>query len=293
MSHTRKAGLGDHFNAIEKSYLHIDHSYAQQDKSDVHTNHPYAEQAIPTGCKRQNTTPTTPQTTAGKYARLSHTNEQVLPAITNGIQRTCGCTQYIFIANLFGIEATTLARHPPIAHLSFPQPINNELSNNGLFSYKVKGDGNCFFRSVSKFFFGHEEFHGHIRRSIVSFMEQHHEYFSTFSPVEIPFEEYIQTMHSTAGNFNSWAGDTEIFALATMLQINVYVYFDFFGKSKWSEFNPFFEIQSTFPVPYITMIHSMGNHYEVIKPINFCICKPPHPFLKMQLEMLVTGGLHS
>lgn len=84
----------------------------------------------------------------------------------------------------------------------------------------VTGDGNCYFRCLSLYFFGTEDFHSQIRKTIVDFMITHINVFSRDiheSNRCLTVNEYINSMSLTNGVLNSWATDIEIEVTATKL----------------------------------------------------------------------------
>ena len=95
------------------------------------------------------------------------------------------------------------------------------LRENGRKVHKVKADGNCLFRSMSYELFKTEEHQFKVRNNLVWLISCNREEFSKFLlPVNCPtISEHIRTMSL----LNTWGTHVELIALATLLQIPVYI----------------------------------------------------------------------
>ena len=100
----------------------------------------------------------------------------------------------------------------------------------------IKGDGNCFFRSISYIITGCEEQHEFVRRTILIHMRAFgHLLFLWLNGRTIDnVEEYIQL--SGMENYGTWATDVEMFALSHLLGICLYTFDERY--SKWSRYSP-------------------------------------------------------
>ena len=185
------------------------------------------------------------------------------------------CFEFDVHGLAFGISNNDLQLHPPTTVLDGRHDISSLLHENRA-AYSTRGDGNCFFRSVSKFFFGHEEFHEQIRASLVNFMRDHPNIFSSFTDQN--FEIYLQEKSCTEGGRSTWGTHTEIFALATKLQCQVYVFTEYGGRYQWTLFSPLFACDTFVQIPYVSILH-LGDHYETIRNLDFCLCSNPPPKL--------------
>ena len=85
----------------------------------------------------------------------------------------------------------------------------------------VKADGNCLFLSMSYELFKTEKHHFKVRNNLVWLISCNREEFSKFLlPVNCPtISEHIRTMSLP----NTWGTHVELIALATVLQIPVYI----------------------------------------------------------------------
>ena len=97
----------------------------------------------------------------------------------------------------------------------------------------IRGDGNCFFRSLSYIITGSEEQHESVRLAIVRHMRAfghllhlHHDNRS--------IDEYIHI--SKMDESSTWATQVEMFALTHLLGICLYVYSEHFGR--WNKYDP-------------------------------------------------------
>ncbi|KAK3104116.1 hypothetical protein FSP39_024549 [Pinctada imbricata] len=96
-------------------------------------------------------------------------------------------------------------------------------------------DGNCFFRCISYYITGSEDHHFIIRRKLVSHMLANQNVMKTLMPQDRTLQNYIYS--SRMGCDGTWATDTEIHAMAHMLQTNIYTY-SLHGTSwKWLKFS--------------------------------------------------------
>ena len=144
----------------------------------------------------------------------------------------------------------------------------------------VTGDGNCYFRCLSRHFLGTEDFHVPIRETIVNFMITHMDVFSRDihqSNRRLTVNEYIHNMLLTNGSLSSWATDIEIEATATLLQIPIYVLGRWGHNIAWQKFRPRFPLEKPFRCSYITLLNT-GDHYMLARSslaLCNCLCVPP------------------
>ena len=141
----------------------------------------------------------------------------------------------------------------------------------------IKGDGNCFFRALSKVVYGAQGFYDEIRQAVVDVMEKHPKRFEQFA--DQPMKDHISDMRLD----KMWATQTDIYAAATLLQRDIYILSPDQRKDdsyKWLLFSPQFRYSSDIGncSCYITLCHTHGNHYDRIAPIEgSCNCdlSPP------------------
>lgn len=141
----------------------------------------------------------------------------------------------------------------------------------------IKGDGNCFFRALSKVVYCAQGFYDEMRQAVVDVLEKHPKRFEQFA--DEPMKEHIANMRLD----KTWATQTEIYAAATLLQRDVFILSPDQSKSdsyRWLLFSPQFRYSSDIECCpcYLTLCHTHGNHYDRIAPIDGkCNCDLPPP----------------
>uniref|UniRef100_A0A914QLL4 OTU domain-containing protein n=1 Tax=Panagrolaimus davidi TaxID=227884 RepID=A0A914QLL4_9BILA len=91
------------------------------------------------------------------------------------------------------------------------------------------GDGNCAFRALSRLFTGVERFHWQIRLKIYEYISQHGHLIYGIRSANIAYEnnlkfQRLSKMKPRPVNQDLYAGNDDFFALADMLDANVYTY---------------------------------------------------------------------
>lgn len=141
----------------------------------------------------------------------------------------------------------------------------------------IRGDGNCFFRALSKAVYGAQGFYDEIRQGVVDVMEKHPKRFEQFA--DEPIDQHIAKMRVD----KTWATQTEIYAAATLLQRDIFILSPDQRKAdlyRWLLFKPQFRYSSDFECCrcYFTLCHTHGNHYDRIAPLEgSCNCDLPPP----------------
>ena len=138
--------------------------------------------------------------------------------------------------------------------------------------HKIRGDGNCLFRAMSKFCVGTELSHNDVRHSIVAFMKlpKNCDIFARqfgFGPnlVYKSVLNYIQrTRIDKEGTFGT---DTEIIVFATMIQANVKVFSCTY--SNWHCYRPAFFNNSCLSSNETFSLHIIHEH------LHYDLCVPP------------------
>lgn len=127
----------------------------------------------------------------------------------------------------------------------------------------ISGDGNCFFRSLSKEVFGTERFHKWIRNQIVDYMKQRPTLFSLFIDGTETIDEHLEKMRSD----KVWATTAEIFAAATFLGMDIYLFTPVIHQQyEWFHFRPLREVKhERF---YVTMCHTGAEHFDRVVVID-------------------------
>lgn len=140
----------------------------------------------------------------------------------------------------------------------------------------IRGDGNCFFRALSKVIYGSQSFYNDIRQAVVDVLEIHPKKFEAFT--DGPMSEHIKKMRED----KTWATQTEIYAAATLLNRDIYILSpDQTGdRYRWLLFKPQFRYNYSVGgcKCYITLCHTHGNHYDrIASSKSKCNCglRPP------------------
>ena len=128
----------------------------------------------------------------------------------------------------------------------------------------IRGDGNCFFRSISFALTGNEDHHLEVRKCVVEHILFLGDKIKSFLQANHTAKSYIKNSNMTKSGI--WASEVEIFATAHLLKTDIYIY----GKSgktfSWLKFSAAF-IDSTVVSSdkAIYLNHTNGNHYDVVK----------------------------
>ena len=77
----------------------------------------------------------------------------------------------------------------------------------------VRGDGNCFYRCLSRSFYGHEDNHGKIRKETVDFIRPNTKHFKMM--LDEPVSKHLH------GRRESWATEMEIMAASALYGANI------------------------------------------------------------------------
>lgn len=155
----------------------------------------------------------------------------------------------------------------------------------------IRGDGNCFFRAISKVIYGSETCHSELRQAVVDLLEKHPKEFEQF--VDGSVHEHIKSMRK----LGTWATQTEIYVAATLIQRDIYVLSpDHTGDVyRWLLFSPQFDYKesSVYDPCYLTLCHTNGNHYDrIVAMEEKCNCDvPPPQMMGVQGEVDLTDDI--
>ncbi|XP_061189411.1 uncharacterized protein LOC133197408 [Saccostrea echinata] len=155
----------------------------------------------------------------------------------------------------------------------------------------IRGDGNCFFRAISKVIYGSETCHSELRQAVVDLLEKYPREFEQF--IDGSVHEHIKSMRK----LGTWATQTEIYLAATLIQREIYVLSpDHTGDVyRWLLFSPQFVYKesSVYDPCYLTLCHTNGNHYDRIVAIKKkCNCDvPPPQMMGVQGEVDLTDDI--
>ena len=144
----------------------------------------------------------------------------------------------------------------------------------------IRGDGNCFFRALSKVIYGSESSHQELRQAVVDLIEKYPREFEQFLDNGTSVHDHIVSMRQAG----TWGTQVEIYAAATLLQRDIYVLSpDHTGECyRWLLFSPRFSYPEadTYDKCYITLCHTNGNHYDrIASKSGGCNCGIESPAL--------------
>lgn len=163
----------------------------------------------------------------------------------------------------------------------------------------IRGDGNCLFRAISKELYGTEDYHVDCRQEVCNLIEEYPNVFNQYID-GADVARHVEQMRV----LGTWATTCEIYAVATLLQRQVYVLapsptMDSSQPSAdyhWLLFSPRPVSRSSTSSAsystadgssntkpnrcYVTLCHTNSNHYDRIAPISAqCNCQIPPPEL--------------
>ena len=123
----------------------------------------------------------------------------------------------------------------------------------------VEGDGNCFFRCLSKAMYGREDEHREVRGKIVKYMKENEDVYKEYTGPE--FDKHIENMAHSTGGEEIWATEAEILAANECYEIDIFVYTKTGVRSEWHRFARNGECQHK--RKYIKLLHT-GSHYKLV-----------------------------
>ncbi|XP_073667604.1 uncharacterized protein [Paramisgurnus dabryanus] len=120
----------------------------------------------------------------------------------------------------------------------------------------IKGDGNCFYRSIAHAVCGNEDKHLKIRRAVVKHLEANSSKFVRYLREEYrSVKDYLTQCRMYYSG--SWATEIDIFCTADLLKINIFT----FNDDRWNVHTP---TGHSFTENAIYLNHCNSNHYEVV-----------------------------
>ena len=160
-----------------------------------------------------------------------------------------------------------------------------ELASSGRTLDLIVGDGNCFFRALSKELLGDQQFHQNLRHIIVNFILNNSLMFQSLlrSPENENDTITIENHCTRMLQQGEFATEMEIQAVATFLQVPFYLYTKCPPHTTWIWYryvpavlsdNAYSYMKSrNFPLPtpanyHIEMCHTGLIHFDRIIPIN-------------------------
>lgn len=144
-----------------------------------------------------------------------------------------------------------------------PEPFNIPILLTQPFATeKIRGDGNCWFRSLSVCITGSESSHLAVRKRLCEYMAIDDRVQGYVGSLNI--KQYIKQQKMM--NNRTWATDTEIFASALMLETDIYV----FLNGEWQHFSKTGRLSNKPDkferCVYINNVSSC--HYEVVRSVH-------------------------
>lgn len=95
----------------------------------------------------------------------------------------------------------------------------------------IRGDGNCFFRSLSYLMYETEIHHPGIRHKVVKEMAAHRNEYSPF--IDGNVEDHLVNMSFEDGRLSSWATEAEIFAASSCFKVDIFVRLSDHTDAQW------------------------------------------------------------
>lgn len=138
----------------------------------------------------------------------------------------------------------------------------------------ISGDGNCFFRALSKEISGVEKHHVSYRNKIVDLIETKPLHYIKFLDDNESIEEHVDKMRMN----KVWATTAEVFAAAQFTGETIYLFTPVINKKyQWYHFKPTKSPKND--KSYILLCHTEGTHFDRIVPCDqFDNTDYPPPF---------------
>lgn len=188
--------------------------------------------------------------------------------------------------------------HPTPSYPIYEQ-LKIQLSKENRVIDYIRGDGNCFFRTLSKELYRTEKYHKALRSLIVDLIATNRSCFTQFIDGG-DVQAHVEKM----GEENTWATTCEIYAAATLFQRDIYMLTPDQSNLhyKWLLFKPLFKLPlnsdcglTSLPQNkkledpcYLTVCNTNGNHYDRVVPDHGgCNCFLPAPHLEGQSGSVV------
>ena len=132
--------------------------------------------------------------------------------------------------------------------------------------FKIKGDGNCFFRALSYIITGRQTYHVVLRKKIIDHMRIIENLLQPH--LSSSLSDYLN--NSQVANESVWATDVEIFSACSLLETDIYVYTKVGQGCKWQKFSKSMLNESP-PINdrAIYLNHTGGVHYDVVLEVDF------------------------
>ncbi|VDK66250.1 unnamed protein product [Onchocerca ochengi] len=117
----------------------------------------------------------------------------------------------------------------------------------------VVGDGNCLFRALAFYFAGSDIEHSRVRECIVEFEAEH---WNEFAALKGWSSEIWNDHMNQLLTDNTWGTEIELFAVAAMLNVDVWTYYE----KRWICYRPRFKIQNGDVIPISVGDYRLGDN---------------------------------
>ncbi|ESO98543.1 hypothetical protein LOTGIDRAFT_174188 [Lottia gigantea] len=135
----------------------------------------------------------------------------------------------------------------------------------------IKGDGNCFFRCISMFLYGHEENHRGIRERIVRRMNTNPEVYQAL--IDGDFNQHIQDQLSTSGDSTTWATEA-----SSEFRCKLFILSSGERGQTWDCFDINYDKEGCKPNAGWIAISHRNNHFNLLIPDKkHCTCELHEP----------------
>ncbi len=162
------------------------------------------------------------------------------------------------------------------------------LNKHGRVAFKITGDVNCLFRSLSHIVYGTELGHPEMRKLLLDFVKRNRQMFEPLL-ITATFEEHTERMA-----YNRVFGShVELQAAASLFEMPVYLctISPQDGQYKWTQYKPFPPDKLVYPpskerpttlnhLSHIELFHTGGNHFDCVLCISdqlFSLAPPEVP----------------
>lgn len=126
--------------------------------------------------------------------------------------------------------------------------------------YRVKGDGNCFFRAIAYYLTGSQEGHLHLRNVVLGHMQgaMKHEMEAYLNST---MENYVDS--SGMSKDGTWATEAEILGAASRLCTDIKIFSRYSDTNKWLTY-PSSLRMGTYTEDAILLENTTGVHFNVV-----------------------------
>ena len=151
-------------------------------------------------------------------------------------------------------------------HFHHSEPSTMKDSHAPAVTERVKGDGNCFFRSIALAVTGSQQDHQEFRLLVTSFMMHNasSSKLACFLAENESIEQYIK--RTEMQSLGTWATEFEIIAAASLLRTTIYVFGPSGATYKWLKYSPIEVTNDRYQNESI-YITNIGNHFETVKKL--------------------------